>query len=246
MFKLLKNMKIKIKSKLNNKSNLKPLSYNTLMISPILLVSKIAKLEREQVNPLDWKDVTRGEYENKIRNFASIEKRFLVFANAIKYGDSKMTYFQFLNSLVPFQYIKSKKKEELEKVLMENKEFNRIMKKVDINGDGFINFEEFIILCIFLTLPLKEYMKNHPQGIITKEDLVEVLMAEVKSQLKLTDKVSVDARIVKTDYNTLYKLMVDFVSKGFTNEKININKDISDFKLELQVLYLYYEVLYIR
>ena len=69
---------------------------------PLILIPKLAKLEDDK-NELELKDITLGEYENRIRSFASIEKRFHVFANIKSSDDIKMNYFQFLYSMVPFQ-----------------------------------------------------------------------------------------------------------------------------------------------
>jgi hypothetical protein len=214
----------------------------------MLYIPQIAHLaeeeeEKKESTELEMKDIVRGEYENKIRTFSSIEKRFLIFAKIKKYGDYRMNYFQFLDSLVPFQYIKTKNSEEISKILNENQNFQKVLKKIDINNDGFINFEEFIILSVVMSTSFSEYLSTFPSGKITREELSEFLMKKISEieALKITNKSFVDGRIIKTDYNTLYRYMVDFVSLVFKNSTVDINKDLSLFLFEVYLLMLFYE-----
>lgn len=232
-------------AKQKNTNVLSSYDYRTLMVFPLLFLPRICKMEdQEEDEKLDIKDITRGEYENKIRTFSSIEKKFLVFANIKKYGETKMSYIQFLHSMVPFQYIKTKNIADVDKMLQENKDFSNIMKKIDINGDGFINFEEYILMCVFLTIPIQEFLKAFPKGSLTREELVEYVMDKINKDksIKITSKSAVDARIVNTDYNTLYKLAVEFMTKSFQNPKVEVKKDIAQLKTEIYMLLLFYEV----
>jgi hypothetical protein len=255
-FKLLNSTKERLKARFFNSfskgtnfyNNLKSFQFaKPLALLPLIIIPKIAKLEEDKESSnqdftLNIKDVVRGEYENKIRTFASTEKKFLIFAKIKQYGDLRMTYFQFLDSLVPFQYIKTKPLEQVEKELLQKEDFNRILKLIDINGDGFINFEEYIVLSVFLSIPTEKYEFLFPKG-LTKEELVEFLMNYISKDnenLKITDKTSLDGRIVKTDYNTLYKFMVDFVSKAFKNKHITI-KELENFRFRLYYFLDYYE-----
>lgn len=250
----------KIKSKLNfkkvfsKKPQISPtkINYRFFFMFPILCMPKMLVLKDDEDKneksedsfTLEMKDIIRGEYENKIRTFASIEKRFLIFSKVKSGQDYRMTYFQFLDSLVPFQYIKTNPSEEVIKNLMENKSFLETMNKVDINGDGFINFEEYIILSVFLTVPLRDYIQHFPKGVITREELCEYLMNIITKieSLKFTEKKKIDGRLISTDYNTLYKYMLEFIKKAFPNNvKIDIKKDISNFKSEVYSLMLFYE-----
>jgi hypothetical protein len=252
----IKNLREKVNTKINSSTKFNFKSSNTLrkpnykfmFMFPMLYIPQIAYLaeeeeEKKESTELEMKDIVRGEYENKIRTFSSIEKRFLIFAKIKKYGDYRMTYFQFLDSLVPFQYIKTKNSDEISKILNENENFQKVLKKIDINNDGFINFEEFIILSIVMSTSLNEYQASFPTGKLTREQLAEFLMNKISQleALKITSKSFVDGRIIKTDYNTLYRYMVDFVSLVFKNTVIDINKDLSQFLFEVYLLMLFYE-----
>lgn len=222
-------------------------NHKILFFGPLIIPFKILRLEEEEKENFDLekKDIIRGEYENKIRIFSSIEKRFLIFAkiNEIK-KDYRMNYFQFLDSLVPFQYIKTKKYEDVEKILKEMPHFNKIMKKIDINGDNFISFEEYIILSVIMSIPTQDYHIQYPSGKISRENLAWFLMNKISEieSLKITNKSLVDGRIVKTDYNTLYKNLVDFISLAFPdNVEVDIKKELSSFKFGVFIVLLFYE-----
>jgi hypothetical protein len=200
--------------------------------------------ENKKSNPLDLKDIVKGEYENKIRSFASIEKRFLIFSKAKKYGDYTMSYFQFLESLIPFQYIRTIPSDELIKNLTDNPNFLKIVKKFDINGDGCINFEEYIILNVFLSLNFKDFKEKFSSGKISREELGNYLMDIISSidSLKITNQSIIDGRIIKTDYNKLFKYLIDFLSANFKDKVIlDIKNDIIQFQYELFSLLIYYE-----
>lgn len=252
----IRNLREKVNSKINSNlkynffkstNRLKKPNYKFMLMFPMLYIPQIAYLadedEKKESTGLEMKDIVRGEYENKIRTFSSIEKRFLIFAKIKKYGDYRMNYFQFLDSLVPFQYIKTKNSEEISKILNENQNFQKVLKKIDINNDGYINFEEFIILSVVLSTSFNEYVSSFPTGKVTREQLAEFLMNKISQieALKITNKSFVDGRIIKTDYNTLYRYMVDFVSLVFKNPTIDINKDLSQFLFEIYLLMLFYE-----
>ena len=55
---------------------------------------------------LEMKDIIRGEYENKIRAFSSIEKKFYLFAKKGENGKYEMDYVNLFQSLIPFPYTK--------------------------------------------------------------------------------------------------------------------------------------------
>jgi hypothetical protein len=198
---------------------------SALLFPFLMQTARIAILEDDdkKSTELDLKEITLGEYENRIRSFASIEKRFLVFANITSPGDVKMNYFQFLHSMVPFQYIKTRSKTETEEVLMKNKEFVNLLEKVDINRDGFINFEEFVIFCLLLNSSVDTFKQKLGEK-FTKEELVEFLLQMAHKDIKLVDESAFDGRTVKTNKNTLFKFMIEFFMKEFPDKEIKINE----------------------
>ena len=221
--------------------------YRQFFMFPILFMPKIAFSKDEEdknSNSLEMKEIVKGEYENRIRSFASVEKRFLVFAKVKQIGDYKMTYGQFLQSLLPFNYIKTKSVEEMEKYLQTNEIFNRLIKYVDVNNDNFINFEEFICLSVLLTTPILKFKEKFPDGKITRSEFTDFLMEHIRNEgsFKITSKSIMDGRIVKTDELLLRQCVMDFFTKAFNNDtKISIDKDLKIFKFKIYLMLLIYE-----
>ena len=229
-----------------NKKFFTPLILTPFIFTKSILFSKEDK--KKDSNVLDFKDIIRGEYENKIRTFSSIEKRFLIFSRVKSTEDIKMTYYQFLDSVVPFQYMKTLPEAELIEILKNNNIFENILSKViDINSDGFISFEEFVIWSTLISLNTNTLKLKYPSGEISREDFIEYLIEFLNSfdVLKVTDKTLVDARMIKSDTNTIHRLLVEFVAKYFTDVKINIDKDIEKLIAELNLIMLLYEVIFL-
>lgn len=88
----------------------------------------------------------KGEYENRIRIFSPIEKKYSIFGK-IKNKSQQMDYYQFFDSLIPYQGIKLYSGEENMTFFENNKEFQSILKKVDTNEDKSISIEEYLVLC---------------------------------------------------------------------------------------------------
>lgn len=125
-------------------------SYSLIKLSlllPIFYGKKMFMLQEE----LGMKDIIHGEYLNRIRYFASTEKRFTIFAKIKSKDAIQMDYFQFLDSLTPFTYSKTLEPEQMKEKLENIPHFQQIMKHIDINNDGFINIEEYYILCAILS-----------------------------------------------------------------------------------------------
>ena len=79
--------------------------YKSLYFIPFLLTPKILFCEEEKKEKkLDMKVIIRGEYENRIRAFSSIEKKYTIFAAVKNFEHVRMNYFQFFDSLIPFAY----------------------------------------------------------------------------------------------------------------------------------------------
>ena len=62
--------------------------------------------QNDKNEKLELKDKIRGEYENKIRAFSSIEKKFYLFAKKGENGKYEMDYVNLFQSLIPFPYTK--------------------------------------------------------------------------------------------------------------------------------------------
>lgn len=90
--------------------------------------------------------IIKGEYENKIRIFSPIEKRYCIFGK-IDSSEKQMDYFEFFESLIPFQNIQNKKHDETVSYLSSINEFNDVLKKIDVDEDKNISFEEYLTLC---------------------------------------------------------------------------------------------------
>ena len=97
-------------------------------------------------------EIIKGEYENKLRIFSPLEKRYIIFGK-IKKIEDKMTYIDFFDSLIPFQHMDCGKYDDLKDILEDPKgEFSKLFKEiVDINGDGKISFEEYSIFCFIIS-----------------------------------------------------------------------------------------------
>jgi hypothetical protein len=98
-------------------------------------------------------------------------------------------------------------------------------------------------LSVILSTSPGDFLKAYPSGKMSREQLAEFLMNKISEldSLKITNKSMVDGRIIKTDYNTLYRYMVDFVALVFKNNVVDINTDISQFLFEIYLLMLFYE-----
>jgi hypothetical protein len=250
------NLKSKIKNNFNYKNykfGSKTMStasyYQTFMIFPLFVIPKLALMEEEEEKEkesteLTMKEIIKGEYENKIRTFASIEKKFSIFANCKKIGDLKMSYYQFIDSLTPFQYIKTKSSEEMEKFLSENKNFQQIIKVIDVNGDNSISFEEYIVFSLFLSLRQRSILAKHSSGKITRTELTDDLMDYLKTQdsLKITNESFFDGRLVKTDENKVYQTIMEFFARSFPDKvELSVEKDLKTLKEKIYYVMSLYE-----
>jgi hypothetical protein len=218
-----------------------------LIFSPFSLKQAVIYLEEEdkkQSDELEFKDIIRGEYENKIRLFAPIEKRFLIFSRIKNNDDLKMSYFQFLDCVVPFQYMKTLKEDKLREILEKNKLFTDIFKKIDTNNDKFISFEEFVVWFLIISFNPNRLKEKFPGGKLMREDLSEYLFQDLKSMkiLKMTDKAFVDARIIKSDQDAIFRTLVDFSSKYFKDSLLTID-DVEKLIIDMNLVMLLYEVI---
>jgi len=217
-----------------------------LVFTPFILAKNVLFLEEEEKESekLDFKELIRGEYENKIRTFSPIEKKFLIFSRIKSTEELKMSYFQFLESVVPFQYMKQIDEEKLKIILQNNSLFQSLLKKIDNNNDGFINFEEYVIWSLIISININDLKTRFHKGTLTREQFSEYLMENLNSynSFKVTDKTMMDARIIKSDKDTIFKALVDFTSKSFNENILSIEKDINKLTVDLSLSMLIYEV----
>ena len=217
-----------------------------LVFTPIIFAKNVLFLEEEEKesDELEFKEIIRGEYENKIRTFSPIEKKFLIFSRLKSTDELKMNYFQFLDSVVPFQYMKEIKEEKLKEILMNNTLFQSLLKEIDINNDGFINFEEFVIWSLIISVSINSLKTKFPNGTLTREQFSDYLMESLNSLhiMKVTDTTIMDARIIKSDKDKIFKTLVDFTSKCFNDNVLRIDKDVERIIVDLSLSMLIYEV----
>ena len=100
-------------------------------------------------------DYIRGNYENKIRFFSPPEKIFEIFATRQDdNGQLTMTYVDFLKAVTPYNYSDMKSKDEIQKYLeVYGSRINKVMKIADPDGDGSIDFTEFLFFMTILQIP---------------------------------------------------------------------------------------------
>ncbi len=68
---------------------------------------------KNKIEEVEAKDLIRGEYENKIRAFSSIEKKFYLFSKKGEDGVRAMDSVNFFESLIPFPYSKVSSHDEV-------------------------------------------------------------------------------------------------------------------------------------
>jgi hypothetical protein len=68
---------------------------------------------KNKIEEVETKDLIRGEYENKIRAFSSIEKKFYLFSKKGEDGVRAMDSVNFFESLIPFPYSKVSSHDEV-------------------------------------------------------------------------------------------------------------------------------------
>jgi hypothetical protein len=217
-----------------------------LIFSPFSLSKSIAYMEKEieESHEIEIKDIIRGEYENKLRKFASLEKKFMVFSGITSSDKIHMTQAQFFNCIIPFQHMKTIPFSEMEEKLQKNKLFVDLYRQIDVNNDKLISFEEYIIFSLIKSMNFQELRKLYPDGKITKEQLGEYLMNILKnySSFKITDKAIIDGRLIKTDHDTIFKVLVDFLSNIFKDHTIFIEKELMKLMVDINTMGMIYEV----
>lgn len=91
--------------------------------------------------------IIKGGYENKIRRSSPIEKVFEVFATKRTKEGLRMTFFDLMRAVCPFNY-STKSADDMKKYLEENPP-KRTMELLDLDGDHHLNVYEFYIFWVF-------------------------------------------------------------------------------------------------
>lgn len=197
--------------------------------------------------------IIKGEYENKIRIFSPIEKRYCIFGK-IDSSEKQMNYFDFFESLIPFQNIQNKKHDDTVSSLSSINEFNEVLNKIDVDEDKNISFEEYLTLCFIAsskyTLILAHINKfkvdlcDKESEIIESEKLKSYMSSKISSlaNLKQSKKINfLESRIVSTNEETVKKQIDLFVNKAFNNSQNIELKELNSLKFKLFMLLQYYE-----
>ncbi|EEQ98640.1 conserved hypothetical protein [Perkinsus marinus ATCC 50983] len=104
------------------------------------------KVRREEVSRLH--SSVMGNYENRMKYYAAPEKVFEYYATVEAEGRSgsrwAMTYSDFMRSIIPFTF-----QEMYYEV--DPKEHLKALALFDLDGDGFLQFDEFLILSAMVT-----------------------------------------------------------------------------------------------
>ena len=211
----------------------------SLVFIPCFLLPKY----KNKLQMLSSIDIIKGEYENKLRIFSPIEKRFLIFGK-IKTEKDKMSYMDFFESLVPFQNMDYKSDDELKETLGDEKsEFMKLFfEVVDTNKDGVISFDEYVVFCYFISNQLEKFALCLKNGKISKDEFDSFLLKEISSKVKSSKiKTMLDGRVVKTTVEELDCSIKNITKNCFSNKtEINLN-DISLLKYKLFLILAYFE-----
>lgn len=229
-----------------NKKFFIPLFFTPFMFGKniLFLGEEEDKNKKQDSSELEFKDIIRGEYENKIRIFSPIEKKFLIFSKLKSTEDLKMSSLNFLNCVTPFQYMKTLGEDEIKEILFSKTLFQELFKKIDLNNDQLISFEEFVVWSLMFSVKINDLKEKFPKGTITREQFAEYLYENLQKLniLKITDKALMDARIIKSDHDTIFRTLVEFTSKYFKDVTLNIDKDIQKLIFDMSLIILLYEV----
>ena len=120
------------------------------------------------------------------------------------------------------------------------------MKKIDVDGDKTISFEEYLILITITSINRVDLINFYKKNEITLEELADFIIHKIyaNKEIKISNNSKLDSRIVKTNKQKLSDYALKFMYSGFNNKKIiNINTDFLVYKLNLLSGLLFYEVL---
>mmetsp|Transcript_28836 Transcript_28836/g.51354 ORF Transcript_28836/g.51354 Transcript_28836/m.51354 type:complete len:417 (-) Transcript_28836:70-1320(-) len=131
-----------------------------LRFAPLIATSTYTFAE-----PPPFNEKVRGVYENKIRQFAPMEKIFETFASEKKGKDIYMTKTDFFEALSPYNFSPKKDQDFFETY------DSIIFKMIDANKDGLVSYSEFIFFIVLLSIDdsfILDFIEDH-NGFINRE-----------------------------------------------------------------------------
>lgn len=143
-----------------------------LRFAPIIATSSFVFAE-----PPPFNEKVRGMYENKIRQFAPMEKIFETFASEKQGKDIFMTKTDFFEALSPYNF-STKRDRDFFKTYD-----SMVFKMIDANKDGLVSYSEFLFFIVLLSIDdglIHDFFEDH-QGSINREQFSR-LMNEARLQ----------------------------------------------------------------
>jgi hypothetical protein len=151
--------------------------------------------------PPPFNEKVRGVYENKIRQFAPMEKIFETFASEKKGKDIFMTKTDFFEALSPYNFSRRKDANFFDTY------DSIVFRMIDANKDGFVSYPEFLFFLVLLSIDdemIQDFVEEH-NGTITREQFTRLMN---------------DARLQSPQVKDLLRLegMIDPRSAAFSEE----------------------------
>jgi len=193
-------------------------------------------------------EIIKGEYENKLRIFSPIEKRYMIFGK-IKLDTDKMTKSDFFESIIPFQNIELKQTSEIMELLDKKDKFKKLFNSfVDTNADNNISFEEYILFCYLISTHLHNFEDYFKNSKFTLEQLNEMLLKVISPKINSikSENIYFDSRVVKTNKNDFESAINLFTKNAFANKSNITIEDIFELKFKLFLILAYYEFFRIK
>eukprot|EP01132_Coremiostelium_polycephalum_P006063 gene6063-7553_t len=128
----------------------------SILLGSSLLFGDSVKAKEED-NEKSTTQTTRekiiNNYQNRIREYSTPEKLFETFATVKKNGKSYMTVEDFIRSILPTRFKESNSKSMKPKSVLKLKDLPLSFKIADVDGDGLIDFSEYLFFSTLLSIP---------------------------------------------------------------------------------------------
>ncbi|ORZ32830.1 hypothetical protein BCR44DRAFT_63160 [Catenaria anguillulae PL171] len=132
----------------------------------------------------DWKQRKIGHYENRIRSYSHPYKVFQYFASKSKNGEDYMTPDDFIRSLQPYIELQDGVEVDHRYRRMKTQTAVQFFKLADVDGDGLIDFNEYMIFASLLMIPEQHFelafraLDSDGNGFLTNREFTKLLDAE--------------------------------------------------------------------